>query len=255
MENKGFKDDIFERELGFFELAKRSAQIIYFFRQPVFISFFLFFIPVLVFIAVVFRNQLAYHVINFNEMGLVEWFFFFIQSLTQQLFFAGTIIFVSAFFERKIFQVSLMINRIFIRLIPFTFTFIFQFALISTGIIAFIIPGIIIAIFLAFSLFLVYSENLWGFDSFKESARTVKAYWVKVFFYFLILNALDYFIPVGVSYILKNVHFFRVELKFFIESLLAFLLYFFPAVFFAVLFYNLRQRIEPKDKTEEPASD
>lgn len=255
MENKNFQDEIYERELTFYEILKKSLQVMGALKQPILISFFLFFIPALVILSIVFRNDLSADFSNLAEMEMSVILFYLCQMLMQQTFFSAVIFFVVRFYEKKIIQTSLFMSFIFSRFFFFLFTFGLQFSLILAGFMLFFVPGLIVAIFLCFSSLLVFSENLWGFDAFRESIRTVKASWFKVLVFFIILNLFDLFVPVGINYFLKNILYFRVELKFFTEQLLFCLISLFPAFLFAVFFYNVRQKIEPKDKAEEPTAD
>jgi hypothetical protein len=254
MEQPERPDAIFEEKLSFPEILKRTWKVFIFYRKDILLSFLGYFIPLLVLLSLIFQSSLAPSPESIQKNFTQNWIFLMVHNLFQDFFFAGLIIYVIVYFEKKIMHPGIFFRVLFQRFFIFVLTFALLFSFMMAGILAFIVPGLVIAILFSFSLFLVFSENLSGLEAFQESYRTVKESWIRVTLYFIGVNAISFVLSFGTIYLVAHWPWERPEIKFLLGELFSSFLNLFPSLVFAVLFYNLRNQVKPPTRSEKPIS-
>ncbi len=274
-ENQYKEDDIFKKRLSFWEILKKSREVFLFYKNQIFLSYFIIFIPVLVFAAIFFRIGLAHEteifslmeslknatqvevISAFQKLSKQSWFFNwfsvrFIFPLILQVYFSALVLYGVSYFEKRIISPVIFIKKIFLNILPFLTTLFIVKMLTLFGFIAFFIPGIICLVLFSFSLLLVFSERLFGVQALRESVRTVKNSLIYVFLYLIIINIFEIFIHSGSYRLVRLIKWPRIELEFFINYVLVYLLTIVPAIVVAVFFYNIRNLVKPKSKNFVP---
>lgn len=257
---KNIEDKIFTTPLSFKETLKATRMFFSFYKKDIFLSFFVFFVLTLVFQAVVFKDIITHPLpLNpdlTNQVGEYKNLLLFnvVSLFFQELFFSGLVLFVMAFFEKKIIYANIFLKALFQKSFFFIFTLLLLLSFTVAGLLAFILPGILLVFFFSFALFLVFTENLFGLQALKESFRTIKPFWFKVLLYFIILNAIKLIFSLGIEISLSYIKIPWIELKFLISNLILYLLLVFPSAFFALFFFNLRHQVKPKDQNQQPVT-
>lgn len=251
MPKKSGLDPIYKKPLSLKELFGHTAKLWKKYQSSLLMVFFLYFIPLLVALAVIFREELAY---GSERMGLLQ-YHALVLAFLQKVFSAALLLFVIAFFEKKIIRPDIFFRRLFYLLIPLLMTISMNFFFILSGLMLFIVPGIFAAFFFIFSDLLVFHENIFGFFALKESFRLVKSFWLRVFALTLLVELFSQGVEFALIILSGRFSWPRPEIQFFVTYLLIYFIKFFGFLFFAVFFYNLRQLMMPKNEIEKPAED
>lgn len=256
MELQKLEEKIFEKPLSFTELFTASFFVLKAYYREIFLAFFVYFIPVLVLESLTFRSSLHLNFSVFpNEIQGEFIFFVLTDAFFQELFSAGLILFIIAFFEKKICFAPLFLKVLFQKSLFFLITFAFMISWIVAGLFAFIVPGLLAAVFLSFGLYLVFSENLWGMQGLAESFRTVKTFWIRTFLYFLLFTLIKLALALLTALIFQKVTLPWPEAEFLLSNLTLYFLTLFFSLGYGVLFFNLRHQMKPKDQNQLPVSE
>jgi len=109
MQRKSGLDPIYKKPLSLKELFGHTAKLWRKYHTSLLMVFFLYFVPLLVILSVVFRHELAY---TGEQMGLLQ-YHALVLAFLQKVFSAALLLFVIAFFEKKIIRPDIFFRRMF----------------------------------------------------------------------------------------------------------------------------------------------
>ena len=123
---------------------------------------------------------------------------------------------------------------------------ILMFLFVLLGFACFIVPGIIISIYLGFSMFVLLIENKKGINALKGSWNLVKGNWWSIFEKIFLLNILTIIPSIIFQWLSKSIGLFNI-----ISSVYTLLLLPFSLIFSYLIYQDLRKSKEQEVLSEE----
>jgi hypothetical protein len=171
------------------------------------------------------------------------WLFAFLMLLSIINYLWGLLaLFIFIREDNSDLNIQEIYNKAFKKFISYAWIIILRTLIIIAGIILFVIPGIIWAIYYSLSIYVFLDENKTGYAALKENKQLVKGYWWPVFFRNLILVII--FIIIGqLILLIKSISTDNIYplINFILETIFYFFVLAFSSVYSFFIYEDLKR--------------